>query len=118
MKKVRYIFLSGLAIVMISAATVNAQEVPVNVDTVAVSAQNAGAQVQNREQVQEQDQTQDQTQAKVQKGNAYGVKKVKSARPDWSKARGARPASVERPSGSRMPKGVGRPGGIKGPGRR
>ncbi|MCK7541754.1 MAG: hypothetical protein MZV63_68130 [Marinilabiliales bacterium] len=42
---------------------------------------------------------------------------MQSARPDWSKARGARPSSVERPSGSRIPKGAGKPGGAKGPGK-
>ncbi|HNR40696.1 MAG TPA: hypothetical protein PKL65_00560 [Bacteroidales bacterium] len=50
--------------------------------------------------------------------NAGEVKKIRGARPDWSRARGARPASVERPSGSRIPKGAGKPGGAKGPGRR
>ena len=102
---------------MITTVSLNAQQVPVNADTAAVRAQNAGARVQEREQTQGQEQAQNQaqTQAKVQKGNAYGIKKVNSARPDWSKARGARPPSVERPSGSRVPKGVGRPGGAKGP---
>ena len=56
--------------------------------------------------------------AQNQTGSTSAVKKVQSAKPDWSKARGARPASVERPSGSRIPKGAGRPGGAKGPGRR
>lgn len=56
--------------------------------------------------------------AQSQGTNASGVKKVQSARPDWSKARGARPASVERPSGSAIPRGAGRPGGAKGPGKR
>jgi hypothetical protein len=40
-----------------------------------------------------------------------GVKQVKGARPDMSKARGARPAYIERPAGSGIPKGIGRPGG-------
>jgi hypothetical protein len=39
------------------------------------------------------------------------VKQVKSARPDMSKARGARPAYIQRQSGSGIPKGIGRPGG-------
>ena len=39
------------------------------------------------------------------------VKQVKSARPDMSRSRGARPPDIVRPSGSRIPKGVGRPGG-------
>jgi hypothetical protein len=39
------------------------------------------------------------------------VKQVRSARPDMSKSRGARPPDIVRPSGSRIPKGVGRPAG-------
>ncbi|MFO7621865.1 MAG: hypothetical protein R6W81_11475 [Bacteroidales bacterium] len=39
------------------------------------------------------------------------VKQVRSARPDMSKAQGARPPSVVRPSGSGIPKGMGKPGG-------
>jgi hypothetical protein len=39
------------------------------------------------------------------------VKQVKSARPDMTKARGARPPSIVRPSGSQVPRGVGKPGG-------
>ena len=42
---------------------------------------------------------------------ADGAKQVKSARPDMSKSRGARPPDIVRPSGSRIPKGVGRPAG-------
>ncbi len=49
---------------------------------------------------------------------AGSPKKIQGARPDWSKAKGARPASIERPSGSRIPKGAGRPAGVRGPGRR
>ena len=46
------------------------------------------------------------------KNNATkAVKQVKGARPDMSKARGARPPVIVRPSGSRIPKGVGRPAG-------
>lgn len=39
------------------------------------------------------------------------VKRVKSARPDMSRSRGARPPDIIRPSGSRIPKGIGRPAG-------
>jgi hypothetical protein len=39
------------------------------------------------------------------------VKQVKSARPDMSRSRGARPPDIIRPSGSRIPRGVGRPAG-------
>jgi hypothetical protein len=47
-------------------------------------------------------------------GNKYGyqtAKRVRSGRPDMTKARGARPPSIVRPSGSGIPKGVGKPGG-------
>lgn len=40
------------------------------------------------------------------------VKRIKSGRPDMSRARGARPPSVVRPSGSGIPRGVGKPGGV------
>ena len=44
-------------------------------------------------------------------GKSKAVKQVKGARPDMSKARGARPPSIVRPSGSGMPRGMGKPGG-------
>jgi len=39
------------------------------------------------------------------------VKQVRGSRPDMSRARGARPPMIVRPSGSGVPKGAGRPGG-------
>ena len=48
----------------------------------------------------------------VNKNNAsQSVKQVKGKRPDMSKAKGARPPMIVRPSGSGIPKGVGKPGG-------
>jgi uncharacterized protein YxeA len=119
MKKIKNILLI-FTFLMISAGVLNGQQVRVNADTAVVRTQDDKAQVQNQEKTQTQTQAQNKTQAKVQsqKGNASGVKQVSSARPDWSKARGARPASVERPSGSRIPKGAGKPRGAKGPGGR
>jgi hypothetical protein len=49
-----------------------------------------------------------------QTGNRYGAqtaKRVRSGRPDMTRARGARPPSIVRPSGSGIPKGVGKPDG-------
>jgi len=46
------------------------------------------------------------------------VKQVKGSKPDMSKARGARPPYIVRPSGSGMPAGAGKPGGAIKPGRR
>jgi len=43
--------------------------------------------------------------------NGKKVKQVKSARPDMTKARGARPPTIVRPGGSGIPKGIGKPGG-------
>jgi hypothetical protein len=63
------------------------------------------------------------SQANQQKANEKGnvsknksienksVKRVKAARPDMTKAKGARPPLIVRPSGSGVPKGVGKPGG-------
>lgn len=121
MKKIKYILLIFTFIVS-TAGVSNGQQVSVDADTSAIRAQQGDEQAQKQEKAQthaqEQAQAQSKTQSKSQsqKGNASGVKQVNSARPDWSKARGARPASVERPSGSRIPKGVGKPHGAKGPG--
>ncbi|MDO9339847.1 MAG: hypothetical protein Q7T72_04890 [Bacteroidales bacterium] len=49
---------------------------------------------------------------------SQSIKQVKAARPDMSKARGARPPDIVRPTGSRIPKGVGKPAGAVRPGRR
>ena len=119
MKKIKNILLI-FTFLMISAGVLNGQQARVNADTSAIRAQQDETQVQKQEKSQTQTQAQNKTQAKgqSQKGNANGVKQVHSARPDWSKAKGARPASVERPSGSRIPKGAGKPHGAKGPGGR
>ncbi|MDF1558994.1 MAG: hypothetical protein P1P83_02190 [Bacteroidales bacterium] len=145
MNKIKTLLLTA-AVIMITAGVINAQEVPVTPDTARALAQQGSqltqepqgeqsmggeqartqageqAQTQAGEKVQiqagEQAQNRVQSKGQPQSGNASGVKKVQSARPDWSKARGARPASIERPSGSRIPKGAGRPAGAKGPGRR
>ena len=127
MKKIKNILLIFTFLVS-TAGVVNGQQVRLNADSSAVRTQQDDAQMQKQEktqtqtqaQTQSQAQSQDKTQSRAQsqKGNATGVKQVHSARPDWSKARGARPASVERPSGSRIPKGVGKPHGANGPGGR
>ena len=111
-----------LSLMLLSTGVVNAQAIGVNSDSTGVRVQKSETQLQNRRQAQDQTQNQNMArkegQLKNQKGNSSGVKQVHGARPDWSKAKGARPASIERPSGSRIPKGVGKPGGAKGVGRR
>jgi hypothetical protein len=49
---------------------------------------------------------------------SQSIKQVQGARPDMSKARGARPAYIERPVGAGIPKGIGRPGGAIKPGKK
>jgi len=68
----------------------------------------------NQNQVQARTQAQNKNQGNAQNNaaNANAVKQVKSAKPDMSKAKGARP-NIVRPSGSAVPKGAGKPGGIK-----
>lgn len=53
-----------------------------------------------------------------QSGGTQAIKQVKGARPDMTKARGARPAYIERPAGSGIPRGIGKPGGAIKPGKR
>lgn len=51
-------------------------------------------------------------------GGTQAIKQVKGARPDMNKAKGARPADIERQAGSGIPKGIGKPGGAVKPGKR
>ena len=78
---------------------------------------------QQKEQQKEQEklsQGEQQGQSQAARANAGGqangmagkaVKQVRGSRPDMSKAKGARPPMIVRPSGSGVPKGVGKPGG-------
>jgi len=50
--------------------------------------------------------------AKANAARANAAKQIKSARPDMSKAAGARPPTIVRPGGSGIPKGIGKPGGV------
>ena len=76
----------------------------------------AEVEVEVKDQNRAKEMTKNQTQARANENGQ--VKKVTSARPDMSKAKGARPGSIVRPAGSRLPKGVGRPGGAPGRGRK
>ncbi len=78
---------------------------------ISLKSRETGEMNQNKEQAKTQ--AQNKNQGNAQKpANANAVKQVKSAKPDMSKAKGARP-NVVRPSGSAVPKGAGKPGGIK-----
>jgi len=72
------------------------------------------SQVQKNQSVSQSNLQKNKTQGNAQKSQGNGiqsVKRVRSGRPDMTKARGARPPLIVRPSGSGIPKGVGKPGG-------
>jgi len=91
----------------VSAATDTVKSVRKNTDT------EQAAQNQNQNQNQNRNQGTAKDQGNSQNAGAKSVKKVNSAKPDWSKAKGARP-NIVRPSGSGIPKGAGKPGGAGG----
>lgn len=95
----------------------NAQNTVVKSDTITSLKES----VDSKENVTDQKNTGNRNSDQANKGNNAankGIKQVRSAKPDMSKARGARPPEIERPSGSRIPKGVGKPGGAINPGKR
>ena len=108
----------GMAfLIVFTAATAYSQQAVAVSDTIKTVKSDGGEEQQLRNQEQNQNQTQAGNQGAVQgQGNSQGsakgnqVKKVNSARPDWSKAKGARP-NIVRPAGSGIPKGAGKPGG-------
>jgi hypothetical protein len=97
-----------ILLVLLSAGTINAQIAPAQEETREVkfkkteSAPDPG----NTNIIEVGDK-----QDKNKENNNGSVKQVKSARPDMSRSRGARPPDIVRPSGSRIPRGVGRPAG-------
>jgi hypothetical protein len=113
-----------LVLILVFTGNISFSQVPTAPsDTTAVSQNQEQSGNANQEQVRQQNQSQnqgeDQNQARNQNqgsaknnSNTKAVKQVKSAKPDMSKARGARP-NIVRPSGSNVPKGAGKPGGVK-----
>ena len=95
-----FLLSSGISIAQVEPVrNKETQELKVNkTDPLAVT-KNASPASENKQQSQNADK------------KADAAKQVKSARPDMSKSRGARPPDIVRPSGSRVPKGVGRPAG-------
>jgi len=79
---------------------------------ISLKSSETGEMNQNKVQAKTQAQNKNQGNAQNNAANANAVKQVKSAKPDMSKAKGARP-NIVRPSGSAVPKGAGKPGGIK-----
>ena len=119
MKRVLYIlFISGF--LLLTGQEITAQVVQQR-DTIRLRTDQAdqteaanedGSQLMQRNQNQNRQQEAG-AKANAAQGNAANaVKQVKSARPDMSKARGARPPTIVRPGGSGIPKGIGKPGGV------
>lgn len=103
-----------IAIIFGFSATISySQQLPAATDSISALQKKTGSeqsvQSQNREQVRNQGEVKGQGNSQ-NAGSAKQAKKVNSARPDWSKAKGARP-NIVRPSGSGIPKGAGKPGG-------
>ena len=115
--KTKIVFLILLFLMMIpfvGGSQAAGQTVPLTGnDTLKTSQQKA----QNKEQNGEKNAKQNQAQNQSGQNNAKAAKQINSARPDMSKAKGARP-NIVRPSGSSMPKGAGKPAGVGKPGGR
>ena len=95
------------------SAAVYSQAVPAATDTVKSVQKNTDTEQTTQNQNQNRNLGTVKGQGNSQDAGAKSVKKVNSAKPDWSKAKGARP-NIVRPSGSGIPKGAGKPGGAGG----
>jgi len=107
MRKLRQILLSGLFLVFTGYASF-AQTGTLRADSVQVIQKKTQSSVSSNDKPGNIDKQHGNHQ---NAGKLKAVKQVKGARPDMSKARGARPPSIVRPSGSGMPRGMGKPGG-------
>jgi hypothetical protein len=117
MKKL-YKILFFLLLMLLPARICLSQDVTLKSDTVKVSQdKNSGSETAAQEQNMNQVQARNRQQGNNNGNNSNAgngnqqVKQVKGARPDMSKARGARPPSIVRQAGSGIPKGIGKPGG-------
>lgn len=108
MRKLRQILLSGLFLVFTGYASF-AQTGSLRADSVQAIQKKAQSSVSSKNDKPGNIEKQQGNQQNA--GKLKAVKQVKGARPDMSKARGARPPSIVRPSGSGMPRGMGKPGG-------
>ena len=103
------------ALVVLTGTKCFSQSVSVSADTVKISQVDPGSEEAKQNQNQNRNQNGNDDQVKQKKNaqnqeTAKAVKKVKGAKPDMSKSKGARP-NIVRPAGSGIPKGVGKPGG-------
>ncbi|MDP4224091.1 MAG: hypothetical protein Q8868_12340 [Bacteroidota bacterium] len=106
MKRLTGIFALMLGL-MISGYRMSAQEPATQADSLQIKKQKNQSELKYNAQ-------NNQGQGNIQKDKGNGVqavKRVKAGRPDMTRAKGARPPMIVRPSGSGIPKGVGKPGG-------
>ncbi len=109
--------LTVAVIILIPLVNCSAQEIPVKTDTLSTGQVSSGKKITQKVQDRTSDVNGNQGNANGNAANK-GIKQVKGARPDMTRARGARPPQIERPSGSRIPRGIGKPGGAIKPGKR
>ncbi len=110
MKGKKEIFLlAGLLI--FAYITVGAQTVTVVNDTMKVRVETKGSETEVKGN-QKGNVTSQQARNVAADNSSKAIKQVKGAKPDMSKAKGARPPVVIRPGGTAIPKGVGRPKGV------
>lgn len=69
-------------------------------------------QTRERSEIQEQKREWNRSSQAGSNNSSQVTKQVRNGRPDMSRARGARPPMIVRPSGSGIPKGAGKPGGV------
>ncbi len=111
MMKTIKILIIFLTLYLFSGQIGSAQQ-PVNAGQDTIRTQTAGSEsaISEGEQVQNRNGNM-QSGNEAKPDNARAVKRIRGGRPDMSKAKGARPPSIVRPSGSGIPKGIGKPGG-------
>lgn len=110
MKRIREILLF-LVLIILGSFRMGAQTVTVINDTLKVRVETKGnvTEVQGN---QTGNMISQQARNSVADNQTKAVKQVRGAKPDMSKAKGARPPVVIRPGGTAIPKGVGKPAGV------
>jgi len=101
-------------LVAFSEIICSAQSNPVKSDTIKVNQKEKVSSIASKNQDHKDNQNSPQN-SKSGTDGKKAVKQIKGARPDMSKANGARPHII-RPGGSGIPKGVGKPWGVGKPG--
>ncbi len=94
-----------------------AQQEPQQKDTLQVKQEKTESKINNNDQSSKEGDNQ-KAGSGANNDDSQSIKQVNGARLDMTKARGARPPYIERPTGSRIPQGIGKPAGAFKPGRK